>query len=371
MHQRQVPFFDYAGLYLEHGDEIRQVIESVLSRGAFILQAEVTRFEEQLAGFLGVSHVIGVANCTDGLELILRALELKAGDEVLLPSHTFVATAAAVRMTGAAPVFVEVGPDHMIDPGDLERRITGRSRAIIPVSLNGRVCRMAEVLAVARQSELLVVEDAAQALGATLDGKKAGTFGVAAAFSFYPAKLLGAFGDAGAVVTSDPELGERVRLMRDHGRDAHGQVQFWGRNSRLDNLQAAVLSWKLERLSVAIERRRTLAGIYDEGLHDVAEVVLPPGPKEDERHFDVYQNYEIEAEARDELQSFLKEAGIQAPVQWGGRPVHAWEGLEVGVRLPVTESLFERLLMLPLHERLSDLDVEYVVETIRRFYGRS
>ena len=224
--------------------------------------------------------------------------------------------------------------------------------------------------ALARRHDLAIVEDAAQALGSRFKGRAAATFGAGAAISFFPAKLLGCLGDGGAVITNDDTMYVRMAELLDHGRRADGEIVSWGLNSRLDNLQAAILDYRLQNYNATVERRRALARLYREGLGEFEEIVLPPGPDGDPDHFDVYQNYEIEAERRDGLREFLKSRGIGTAVAWGGKAVHQWEGLGFQVRLPFTERLFERLLMLPMNLSLSGGDVECVCEAIREFYGR-
>lgn len=368
MAPRSVPFFNYSGFFAQHREAYLGLLEDVLSRGAFILQKEVTAFEERLAAYLGVRHAIGVANCTDGLEMALQAAGLGAGDEVILPSHTFVATASAVHAVGGVAVPVECGEDHLMDPDAIEAAITGKTRAIMPVQLNGRTCRMDRIMALAHRHNLLVIEDAAQALGSSFKGKKAGTFGLAAAYSFYPAKTLGCFGDGGAVVTNDDRVARVVRLARDHGRNADGDCELWGRNSRLDNVQAAILNFNLARYDEIVARRREIARRYDAGLRGVAQLRLPPAPGSHPDHFDIFQNYEIEAERRDELRAALKEVGIGTLVQWGGKAVHQLRTLGFTQQLPRTDALFTRCCMLPMNLMVGDDDVAYVCEQIRSFY---
>lgn len=252
-----VPFFDYRAPFRERGHEYRAVFEDVCSRGAFILEADVKQFEQALADFVGVRNAVGVANATDGLTMALWATGLEPGSEVILPAHTFVATAGAVRALNAVPVLADCADDHLVDPTSVERAVSTRTRAIVPVQLNGRVADMDAIAKVAADHGLTVVEDAAQALGGRFKDRYAGSFGIAASFSFYPAKLLGALGDAGAVVTDDDEVAAAVRLLPDHGRDASGVVRRWGMNSRLDNLQAAILLVNLRHLPGDIERRPT------------------------------------------------------------------------------------------------------------------
>ena len=366
---RRVPFFNYPALFDAHEDKYLEVMRGVLKRGAYIRQSDCTSLENHVAEYLGVGHAIGVGNCTDGLTLALLAAGVKPGDEVIFPSHTFVATASAIHWIGAVPVPVECGPDHLIDPDSIEAAITDKTTCIMPVQLNGRTADMDRICAIAEQHGLFIVEDAAQSLGSTFKGKRAGSFGRAAAFSFYPAKVLGAFGDAGLVVTNDEEIADRVRQLSDHGRSNTGEVEFWGMNSRLDNLQAAVLDFQFSFYDSSIARRREIAAMYTEGLNDLAQLVLPPAPNSDPDHYDVFQNYEIEAERRDDLKAFLGERGVGTAIQWAGSPVHAFEGLGFTQKLPYTERLFTRSLLLPLHAFLADEDVATVVARIREFYG--
>jgi len=281
-----------------------------------------------------------------------------------------VATAGSIHFVGAVPVPVELGPDHMIDPAAVDAAVSPRTKAIMPTQLNGRTCDMDALDAIAQKHDLLIVEDAAQALGSKFKGKSAGTFGVSAATSFYPAKLLGSFGDAGAVFTNDEEVYQRLYRLRDHGRDQDGDVVCWGINSRLDNLQAAILDHKLATYDEEVDRRRQIAAVYQQRLADLPQLQLPPAPDADERHFDVYQNYEFQADRRDKLRSWLKEQGVGTLIQWGGKAVHQLQGLGFNESLPKTEEFFRRCLMLPMNTSLTDEDVEYVCDSVRSFYDK-
>lgn len=364
-----IPFFDYSHVFTSREADLLSIFRGVGRRGAFILQRDLAEFESHLASFLGVRYSLGVGNATDGLIIALRAGGLKCGDEVILSSHTMIATAAAVHFAGGTPVPVECRADHLIDPAAVECAITARTRFILPTQLNGRTCNMAELQAIADKHSLLIVEDAAQALGSRFKGRCAGTFGVAAAISFYPAKVLGCFGDGGAVIAGSDEVFNRAYQLRDHGRNQDGEIVSWGLNSRLDNLQAAILDHGLRTYGATITRRRQIAAMYQEQLGDVAELVLPPAPDSDPNHYDIYQNYEIEAERRDELKQYLKEHGIATLIQWGGQPVHQLKALGFRQTLPYTDNLFTRMLMLPMNMALTDEDVSYVCEHVRRFYG--
>jgi dTDP-4-amino-4,6-dideoxygalactose transaminase len=366
---RQVPFFPYAELFRSNEVELLEVITDVCRRGAYILQKDCRDFESHLAEFMGVEHAFGVANGTDAIILGLKAIGIGPGDEVILPSHTYIATAAAVHWVGATPVLAECGPDHMLEATDAEKRITSRTRAIMPVQLNGRTCDMDAIDDVASRHGLVVCEDAAQGLGSRFKDRCAGTFGAFGTISFYPAKLLGCFGDGGAIVTNDGAVAEKLAVLRDHGRNAEGRVVAWGYNSRLDNLQAAILDYKLRSFPADIERRRAVASLYEEGLGDLDQLTLPPAPDDDPRHFDVFQNYELEADDRDALRDHLRSCGVHTIVQWAGTPVHQFAELGFDQSLPITDAFFERCLMLPMNVALDDDDVEYVIQCVREFYG--
>lgn len=367
---RSIPFFNYPALFQVRADQYIGTIEAVVSRGAFIMQAELAEFEASLADFVGVRHAVGVGNGTDAILIGLRACGLGPGDEVIMPSHTFVATGSAVHHCGARPVLVDISDDHMLDPAAVESAITARTSAIIPVQLNGRVCDMDALARIADKYDLVLFEDAAQGLGSRFGGTRAGAFGKAASFSFYPAKLLGCFGDGGAVVTDDDDVAARVRRLRDHGRTDNGDVFEWSLNSRLDTIHAAVLSLKLRYFDADIMRRRALAAIYEERLGGLRDLRLPPGPDAPGPHFDVYQNYEIETSRRDGLRTWLSAEGVGTVIQWGGRAVHQFSGLPFpGVSLPRTEALMRDSLLLPMNTSLNDEDIAYVCDSIEAFYA--
>jgi aminotransferase EvaB len=364
----QVRFWEPGKSFREMEGDMMAIIRDVLAGGDLVMRQQMVDFEHNLAGFVGTSDAIGVGNCTDGLTLILQAAAIGPGDEVITVSHTFLATLGAIHAAGAEPVLVDVGDDHNINVELVEAAITPRTKAIMPVHLNGRLSRMDRIAEIADAHGLIVIEDTAQALGASYDGIKGGAWGVAGAFSFYPAKLLGAYGDAGAVVTSDLELGAKVRELRDHGRVSKTTFSGWGSNSRLDNLQAAVLDYKLKLVPSWIQRRRQLAAMYDEALMGIAEVRLPPAP-DGEPYFDVYQNYVIEATRRDELAAYLTSRRIETLVSPGPIPNHKQPlGLD-HYHLPRTEALCERVLSLPLTTELEDAQLLYVAGAIRDFYA--
>lgn len=368
MSTRSVPYFNYPHVFASQEEKFIQTLRSVGRRGAFIMQKELADFERNLATYTGAKYAVGVANATDGLQMGFQAGELKPGEEVIICSHTMVATAAAVHYAGGVPVPVEAGADHLIDPTAIKAAITPRTRAICPTQLNGRTCNMDEIRAIAAEHRLDLYEDAAQALGSKFKGQGAGTFGRASCISFYPAKVLGCLGDGGAVLTNEEEIYHKLLLLRDHGRDHTGEVVLWGLNSRLDNLEAAYLDFQLRDYPAVVQRRRTIATLYQQKLGHCSQVKLPPAPGAEPEHFDIFQNYEIEAQDRDALKDHLKARGVGTLIQWGGRAVHQFSKLGFTQTLPDTDALFRRLLMLPMNMSLTDDDVNYVADAILEFY---
>ena len=369
---KNIPFFNYSFILGQYKKEITNIVLDVAERGAFIMQDEVKQFEGNLAKFLGAKNSLGVGNCTDGLLLAIKAAGIGVGDEVIFSSHTFVATASAIYHSGAKPIPVECGADHLIDVNAIEAAITSKTKAIIPTQLNGQVCEMDRILEICRKYDLILIEDAAQSLGAKYKNKCAGTFGLASAFSFYPAKVVGCFGDGGAVVTNDENVYDHIFLTRDHGRARIGEVVTWGMNSRLDNLQAAILDFKLSKYELDIIRRREIAFLYNSGLKEVKEIVLPPAPNSNPSKFEIYQNYEVEvvkASERDAFRKYLSTNGIGTILQWGGKAVHEFEGLGLNYSLPNTEDLMRRSFLLPMNTSLTDEDVLYIIEVIRKYYN--
>tara|TARA_Y100000991_G_scaffold215662_1_gene207202 strand:- start:5666 stop:6763 length:1098 start_codon:yes stop_codon:yes gene_type:complete len=362
-----IPFFPYSKLYSENKNNFQEIFDDVCSRGAYIMQKDLEEFEENIKRFIDTKHVFGVANGTDALQLGLEACEIREGDEIILPSHTYIASAASVHFAKAKPVLTECGQDNMMDTSDIEHRITDKTKAIMPVHINGRTCNMDEIARIAKENDLLIVEDAAQALGSKFKGKCAGTFGEFGTISLYPAKLLGCFGDGGLIVTNDDKIAEKLFLLRDHGRDHSGEVVAWGYNSRLDNMQAAFLNFKLKQYPKEIEHRRYIAKTYDEGLRDLPDLTLPLPPNNGD-NFDVYQNYELQAESRDDLKEYLSEKGIGTIIQWAGTPVHQFKKLGFNQQLPKTDLFFDKCLMLPMNASLDEAEVEYIISTIRNFY---
>jgi dTDP-4-amino-4,6-dideoxygalactose transaminase len=369
---KTIPFFNYPSLFRESEAEFMEAVRDVFARGAFIMQQDLESFEAELAAYAGVKHAVGVADGTMGLLLPLQSLELRPGDEVIVPSHTFVASAAAIHHAGGTPVLADCGSDHLIDADSIRGAMTPRTRAILPVHLNGRTANMREICAIAGEAGVRIVEDACQALGSRFAGRCAGSFGVAGSISFYPSKTLGCFGDGGAVLSNDDEVAARVRLLRDHGRAGDGTVVAWGYNSRLDNVQAAILRLKLRRYDASIARRREVAAIYHSRLGKREELLLPPSPDSNRDRFDIFQNYEIEAHERDRLRAFLESRGVKTILQWGGKLIHQFPklGLPKRVPLPNSERLPDCFMLLPMNTSLSNDDVHIVCDHIEEFYDK-
>lgn len=367
----KVPFFDWSAYFNERGDEFARIMTETAKAGRFILQRDVDEFEAALAQFVNVKHVIGVADGTNAILLGLRASGLESGDEVIMPSHSFIAAAQSVHHAGGTVVPVELAEhDWLVSPDAIEAAITPRTRAIMPVHVNGRTCQMDAILEIAGRHGLKVFEDAAQAAGARLHGRGAGTFGEWGTFSFYPSKTLGCFGDGGALVTNDDEIADRVRSMRNHGANRDKMiprdVAFWGTNSRLDNIQAAILGYKLTYYDQAIARRREIAAKYHDAFADLPHLRLPPAPS-DGPYFDIYQNYEFCTPHRDALRKHLVDCGVGTIIQWGGFGIHQLTGLGFGQHLPKTDRFFAESLLLPMNHVLRDDQVDCVIQAVRSF----
>ena len=371
MTTRNVPFFEYPRLWSDDREDLLSIIDNVSSTGGFILQKAVSDFESELASYADINFSVGVGNATDGMEIFLEAIGINPGDEIIISSHTMLATASAIKVAGGVPIPVDIkDDDNLISISAIENAITENTVGIMPTQLNGRVCDMDSISKIAERYGLFIVEDAAQALGSRYKGKHAGTFGLASDISFFPAKVLGCLGDAGGVLVNDEKLYHQIYQIHDHGRDTDGEVKRWGRNSRLDNIQAAILSHKLKSYDSVISRRRAVAKIYQDRLGDLNELQLPAGPEVAGDNFDTYQNYELQADKRNDLQKFLKESDIGTLIQWGGTAIHQFDNLGFNQHCPNTDKFFERCIMLPMNVFISDDDVNYVCDKVTEFYRR-
>ena len=363
-----IPLVDLKSAYARLRAEIDAATARVLAGGWYILGPEVSAFEAEFAAYLGAGHAVGVASGTDAVLLALRALGVGPGDEVITVAHTAVATVAAIALAGATPCFVDIDTaTYTLDPGRLEAAITPRTRAIVPVHLYGAPADMQPILAIAQAHGLLVIEDCAQAHGATTDGRRAGTLGDAAAFSFYPTKNLGALGDGGAVVTKRPEVAERLRLLRQYGWRERYVSDIEGYNSRLDELQAAILRVRLRHLDAENAARRRLAAQYDAALADLPLALPAAWPEEGA----VYHLYVVAADERDALAAYLAAQGIGTgvhyPVPIHCQPAYAHFGYGPG-SLPATEAAAARVLSLPMYPDLPAAAVDQVAAAIRSYF---
>lgn len=363
----EIPFVDPRKHYQSLKSEIDSAITDCLSRGDLIDRSQLRDFERHLAAFVGVKYAVGVNSGYHALEFSLRAARIGPGDEVITVAHTFVATISAIVNVGAQPVLVEVGGDYTMVPEAFEAAITSRTKAVIPVSLNGRACQMDRIISIADAHGVNVIGDSAQALGAEFNGQKAGSFGFAGCFSFYPFKILGGFGDGGAVTTNDPEVARKVRLLRYNGEDREtGEYHCHGQTALLDSVQGAVLDLKLRHLPKWIEHRRLIASQYREGLHDIEGLQLPHFDESHQR--DVFQNYVIRTADRERLRRHLTAKSIETLVHW---PKPVWEHVGLGLAnpgLPETERICREVLSLPMSAETTPEQVETIVSAIREFY---
>lgn len=364
----KVPYVDLGGQYGPFKEEVLAALEAVLDSGQFILGPQVAAFEQEFAALCGVKYAIGVANGTDALILPMRALGIGAGDEVIVPPNSYLASASAVALAGATPVFVDVRDDYNLDPAKIEAAITPRTKAIVAVHLTGRPADMQAIQAIADAHGLVVFEDAAQAVGARYQGQGVGSFGKAAGFSLHPLKNLSAGGDAGVITTNDDDLYRHLLMARTHGHRNRDECAFWSFNSRLDTLQAAILLVKMRYLEGWTRRRRQIAAYYHDRLSAYCWT-----PTDQPHEYAVYHTCIIQTEKRDALRDFLAANGVDTKVHYP-IPIHlqdsaAYLGYKQG-DFPVTERHTRTMLSLPVFPELTDAQVEYVAEQSIRFFSK-
>ncbi len=365
---REIPILDLKAQHRILSADLLQAIAGVLEDGHFILGPNVESFENEFAAYLGVEHAIGLNSGTDALHLALRALDIGPGDEVVTSTFSFIATAEAISIVGAKPVFVDIDPrTYALDPRRVEEAVTPRTRAIVPVHLYGTPAPMTDILSIARRHGLAIVEDCAQSIGATINGRMTGSFGTISAFSFFPSKNLGACGDGGMVVTDHADLAARIRALRAHGGRKKYFHEEVGLNSRLDEIQAAVLRIKLRHLEEWTRARRAVAERYNDGLAELTSLQTPfeePGCR------NVYHQYTIGTPRRDELQTFLRAHAISTmiyyPLPLHLQPAYAHLGGKPG-DLPNAEAAAASVLSLPISPDLEREDQDHVIEVIREF----
>ena len=365
MPDEKIPLADLGRQHAALRDEMDAAMARVLDRGDFVRGEALTDFERRFADYLGIGFVLGVGSGTDAISLALVAAGVGAGDEVVTAANTFAATAEAIIMAGARPVFCDVDDETLcLDPASLEQAITSRTRAVIPVHLHGHLCPMEAIGQIAAAHGLKVVEDAAQAHGCRVNGRQAGTFGDAGCFSFFPSKNLGACGDGGAVATSDEGLAHKLSMLRDHGRE-QGAHLVVGQCSRLDTLQAAILGVKLTHLDAWNRRRQQAAARYDRGLEGLEGVRRPAG-----HQGAVYHHYAVRTSRRDELRRHLSQRNIASGVHYGKSVPQepAYASLRT-VETPVADASCQQVLSLPLFPEMTDHEVDRVVQAVRDFFG--
>lgn len=362
-----VPFVSFKPLEKELSDQLHSAFERVLNNSWYIDGSEDKAFEAAFAAYCHSEHCIGVGNGLDALMLVLKALNIGPGDQVIVPSNTFIATALAVTYVGATPVFVE--PDirtYNIDPARIEEKLTPSTKAIMPVHLYGQPCDMEPIMAIAQKHGLYVIEDCAQAHGATYKGQVIGSFGDAAGFSFYPGKNLGALGDAGAVVTNDKVLAQKVRALGNYGSDYKYHHIYKGSNSRLDELQAAFLSAKLPLMDKVNDDRRATAQKYLAGIHN-PKIILPFVP---DYAVPVWHVFAVRCQQRDQLAEYLTEKGISTnkhyPIPMHLQDCYADLGLKAG-ELPIAEEISATELSLPMYYGMTDAEIQYVIDAVNSF----
>jgi dTDP-4-amino-4,6-dideoxygalactose transaminase len=368
MAARRVPYVDFLAQFEEERTEILAIVEDVFTVGRFVEGDRITQLERTIAAFAGVDEAVALGSGTDALVLGMRALGIGPGDEVITVPNSFIATVASVVLAGARPVLVDVGEDMNIDPALIERAITARTRAIMPVHLTGRTANMSTVCEIADRRGLLVIEDAAQAFGARYRGRMAGTWGRIGCCSAHPLKNLNAAGDAGFLLTNDGEVAERVRRLRSHGLINRNESLEWGQNARMDVLQAAILMYRLRKLNDNNERRRHNADLY-RNLIKSQQVRMPICRAHE---YNIFHTFIVDVPNRDALKEHLRRHGVDTVIHYP-IPVHLQEAAaSLGYRrgdFPVTERQAASILSLPIHPYLSEQDIDYVASVIDQFYG--
>ncbi len=366
----RVRFVDPGRLYLMLKDDLDAAYFEVMTKGDLIDRGQLKQFEENLASFVGTRYAVGLNSGYDALHMSLRATGIGPGDEVIVPAHTFVASASAIVNVGAAPVLVDVGKDFNIDCDKIEEAISPRTKAIMAVHLSGYMADMVRIMEISERHNLVVIEDACQSLGSSMQGKQAGSWGVTGCWSFYPFKILGGYGDGGAITTNDPDVALFATRMRYNGEDRDtGEYHGHGFTCLLDNMQAAFLDVKLRYLPSWIMRRKEIAERYRAALSGIPDLLLPH--YDDPRRDHVYQNYTVRSKQGNEFSDYLKANGVEVLTQFR-KPYYKHEALDLEDRgFPETETLSREVCSLPMNVEISDEEIEYVISVVCRFYGKS
>jgi dTDP-4-amino-4,6-dideoxygalactose transaminase len=364
----KVPFVAPSRVYKLLKKELDAAYFDVMTKGALIDRDHLKNFENNLAKFVGTEYAVGLNSGYDALHVSLLAAGVGPGDEIIVPAHTFVATCSAVVNVGATPVLVDVTKDFNIDVDLIEAVITKKTRGIIPVHLSGYMADMRRIMEFAKKYKLIVIEDACQSLGSNIDGKFAGAWGLTGCWSFYPFKILGGYGDGGAITTNDPDVALFARRMRYNGEDRDtGEYHGHGFTCLLDNLQAAFLDVKLKYLPEWIKKRKKIAQLYKDSLGDIKDLLLPHYTKPGFDH--VYQNYTIRSKQGDEFSDYMKKNGVEVLTQFR-KPYYRHEALKLTDRgFPETEALSREVCSLPMNIEITDDEIDYVIKVVRSFYG--
>tara|TARA_B100000700_G_scaffold330202_1_gene455226 strand:+ start:447 stop:1607 length:1161 start_codon:yes stop_codon:yes gene_type:complete len=364
----KVPYIDFNKQFKKNRIEILSKFISVMRKGNFTLREDVSLFEKKISKFLNVKYVIGVNSGTDALMFALGCLGFRKGSEVITVGHTFIATISSIAHVGCVPIMCDISDDYNIDVNKIEKLITKKTKAIVPVHLNGRACNMKKIMNIAKKYNLKVVEDTAQSLGAKFKGKMAGTFGNLGCFSLHPLKSLGGAGDGGFVVTNEKKIYKKIYKLRNHGQENRDKISYYGFCSRLDNLQAAIINIKLKKFNSDIAARRKIAFFYSKKLEKFPLVL--PSSFESKYNFDTFNSYVIRCDKQKKLKEFLKKKKIETLINWPN-PIYKNKGLKIrNDYLPNTEKIVKEILSLPIYPEISIKQLNYIIKSISEFFQK-
>jgi len=363
MNEILVKYINFPLQYKKIKTELFRTIENVFESGNFILGSEVEKFEKNFAKYCETKYALGVGNGTSALFLAMKALGIGNGDEIITASNSFLATTGAIAATGAKPVFVDAGDDYNINPNLIEKAITKKTKAIMPVHLTGRPASLDKILEIADKNKIYLIEDAAQAIGAKYNGKKVGSFGIAGCFSLHPLKNLNAYGDGGVITVKDKQLYENLKKMRNHGLKNRDECDFFAFNSRLDELQASILNVKMKYLDKWTKKKREIASFYQKKLSNIVKV-----PLDKSNEYAVYHTFIIQVNKRDKLQKFLLQKGIETKIHYP-IPIHLQRAAQYLGYKKGDFPKAEKILSLPIYPELKEEQLELVVKEIRNFYS--
>jgi len=362
----QIPYVNLQAQWKEEKDDLLPIIEKVLSRGQYIFGEELEKFEENIAKLCGVKYATGLNSGTDALIFALQLSGIGKGDEVITPPNSFISSTSAIIHAGATPVFVDVLPDQNIDPLKIEAAISKNTKAIMPVHLTGRICDMELIMDIAKRNNLVVIEDAAQAIGSQYKGQTSGSIGDIGCFSTHPLKNLNACGDAGFLTTNDENIYNQSKTLRNHGMTNRNVVNYFGTVSRMDNLQAAILNYRLSKLEYVIQKRRSNAEVFFDEINMVDMYI----PEEKTYEYNTYHTFVVQTEHRDKLKDYMFSNGIDTAIHYP-IPIHLQPASKkLGYRegdLPITEKQSKQILTLPINQFLSEVDLEKIVSVINQF----